>query len=127
MNFQHSPATAKFSSTAARRDNSPISRWRGQKSSAICAVSNIKADTAAYSQSMLHEFIAAKRAELIGRCREKVAKRFGAIGPRGEDLDFGCPIFLQQLAAALNQERHAGVTGAGPASAPDLSEIGLSA
>jgi len=76
---------------------------------------------------MLHEFISAKRAELIGRCRDKVAKRFGAARPRGGDLDFGCSMFLQQVADALDQERHAGVKGAEPASAPDLSEIGLCA
>ena len=49
---------------------------------------------------MLHEFIAVNRAEIISRCRAKVAAR--SIAPPAEaGIDHGVPVFLDQLRDAL--------------------------
>jgi len=51
---------------------------------------------------MLDEFIAANRAEIISRCRAKVAARTDFVPPPGE-IDRGVPMFLDQL---LEELRH---------------------
>jgi signal transduction histidine kinase len=50
--------------------------------------------------SMLHEFITANRDEIVARCRAKISSR---PAPRATDLEieFGVPIFLDQLTDAL--------------------------
>ena len=49
---------------------------------------------------VLHEFIALNRAEIIRRCRAKVATR--SIPPPTEaEIDHGVPVFLDQLRDAL--------------------------
>ncbi len=53
---------------------------------------------------MLHEFLTSNRAELITRCRNKVAKRFSpSESPLA--LDHGMPLFLQQLVETLRLEQ----------------------
>jgi signal transduction histidine kinase len=49
---------------------------------------------------MLHEFIAAHRAELIVACREKIASR-PAPRPTEAELLYGVPLVLEQLAESL--------------------------
>ena len=55
---------------------------------------------------MLHEFLAANRADLIDRCRLKVAKR-RAPKPTDAQLEHGIPHFLDQLVKTLRVERSA--------------------
>lgn len=80
---------------------------------------------------MLHEFLSANRADLIDRCRLKVAKR---VTPEGGtvDLDHGIPRFLDQLINTLQVEQTSepmrsrkisGPSGGGPAA----SEIAVTA
>ena len=49
---------------------------------------------------MLHEFVSANRAEIIARCRAKISSR---PAPRATDveLEYGVPIFLDQLTETL--------------------------
>ncbi|MCU1276742.1 MAG: histidine kinase-, gyrase and HSP90-like ATPase family protein [bacterium] len=49
---------------------------------------------------LLHQFLTDNRAELIARCRAKVAKR-PAAKPTGEELKHGVPAFLAQLTRTL--------------------------
>src|SRR4029434_10153463 len=49
---------------------------------------------------MLNEFIAANRAEIIRRCRAKVATR-SVPPPTDLEIDHGVPVFLDQLIDAL--------------------------
>lgn len=51
---------------------------------------------------MLHEFITANRDEIIARCRAKISSR---PAPRATDveLEFGVPIFLDQLTGSLRR------------------------
>jgi signal transduction histidine kinase len=49
---------------------------------------------------MLHEFITVHRAEIIRRCRAKVASR-SMPPPTDRENDHGVPVFLDQLASAL--------------------------
>ena len=49
---------------------------------------------------MLHEFVAQNRAEIIRRCRAKVAAR-SVPPPTDVELSHGVPLFLDQLVAAL--------------------------
>jgi len=49
---------------------------------------------------MLHEFIARNRAEIIRRCRAKVAAR-SVPPPTPAEIDHGVPVFLDQLRDAL--------------------------
>jgi signal transduction histidine kinase len=49
---------------------------------------------------MLHEFVAKNRAEIIRRCRAKVATR-SAPPPTPAEIEHGVPVFLDQLVAAL--------------------------
>lgn len=61
-----------------------------------------------YGRRVLHEFLNANRADLIDRCRSKVAKRRA---PKATDveLEHGIPSFLDELAEML---RHEGMPGA---------------
>ena len=52
---------------------------------------------------MLHDFLAANTAELIQRCKTKVARRSGARSPR-TDLDHGIPLLIAQLVETLRVE-----------------------
>jgi signal transduction histidine kinase len=49
---------------------------------------------------MLHEFVAANREEIIGRCRAKISSR-PAPRPTDVELEHGVPLFLDQLAETL--------------------------
>lgn len=80
---------------------------------------------------MLHEFLAVHRAELIHRCRVKVARR-GVPDQHIGDVDHGIPRFLDQLVKTLQIEqtlerpqslRVSGPSGGGPAA----SEIAVTA
>jgi signal transduction histidine kinase len=53
---------------------------------------------------MMHEFLTANRADLIERCRAKVAHR-PAPAPTPEELEFGIPLFLDQLIKTLKVEQ----------------------
>ena len=59
---------------------------------------------------MLEEFLTTHRAELLRRCKEKVAKRFGAGGAPIE-VGQGVPLFLRQLTNVLIEERLAASRG----------------
>lgn len=81
---------------------------------------------------MMHQFLTANRAELIARCRAKVALR-APPGVPEEELAHGVSIFLDQLiktlvveqtASPLQSRRVSGPAGGGK---PVLSEIGESA
>jgi hypothetical protein len=52
---------------------------------------------------MLHEFLTENRQLLIGRCRDKVAKRFEPTETPAT-IDHGVPLFLQQLVETLRLE-----------------------
>jgi signal transduction histidine kinase len=52
---------------------------------------------------MLHEFLDARRDELISRCREKVASRRAPM-PTATELLHGIPLFLDQLIETLREE-----------------------
>jgi len=49
---------------------------------------------------MLHEFVTANRAEIIARCRAKISSR-PAPRPTDTELEYGVPLFLDQLAETL--------------------------
>jgi hypothetical protein len=53
---------------------------------------------------MLHEFLTTNRAELVERCRSKVATR-PAPAPTATELEHGVPLFLDQLIATLRAEQ----------------------
>lgn len=81
---------------------------------------------------MMHLFLASNRAELIARCRAKVAAR-ALPGSITRELDHGISVFLDQLIKTLQVEQTAdpmrsrevsGPTGGGQ---PALSEMGESA
>lgn len=81
---------------------------------------------------MMHEFLIANRAELIARCRAKVAKR-AMPGELEGELDHGISVFLDQLiktlqveqtATPMNSRKVSGPTGGGK---PALSEMGEAA
>jgi signal transduction histidine kinase len=81
---------------------------------------------------VLHEFLSANRANLIDRCRLKVAKRL-APKPTGAELEHGIPLFLDQLVKTLRVEQTSApvqsrkVSGPAGGGAPVLSEIGETA
>jgi signal transduction histidine kinase len=52
------------------------------------------------SQGMLHEFVTANRDEIIARCRSKIALR-PVPRPTDLELQYGVPLFLDQLAETL--------------------------
>jgi signal transduction histidine kinase len=66
---------------------------------------------------MLHQFVTANRQDIIARTRAKVARR-SAPRPTQRELETGVPLFLDQLAAALQ---------ASPPSAKHLHAIGETA
>jgi signal transduction histidine kinase len=78
---------------------------------------------------MLHSFLVANRAELIERCRLKVAMR-SALRADHAGLDDGIPLFLSQLVKTLEIEqtpqpmRSRKVSGPSGGGKPVLSEIG---
>ena len=63
---------------------------------------------------MLHEFVTARRQELVARARDKVAAR-SAPRPTERELETGVPLFLDRLAAALRSA---------PPSQKDMKDIG---
>jgi hypothetical protein len=78
---------------------------------------------------MLHEFLTAKRADLIDRCKVKVARRSA---PKAIDAgrSYGIPAFLDQLIESLQAEpeRSKKISGATDDSTKSvLSEMGISA
>jgi signal transduction histidine kinase len=81
---------------------------------------------------MLHEFLTANQAELIGRCKSKVLLRRPAHQATGAELD-GIPLFLDQLIRTLQMEQTAEpmrsrqVSGPSGGSRRALSEIGVTA
>src|SRR5688500_1810672 len=64
---------------------------------------------------MLDEFLARNRDELISRCRAKVATR-PAPRPTETELQYGIPLFVTQLTAALRLAGTQGPAAAGTAS-----------
>ncbi|MEO5741337.1 MAG: HAMP domain-containing sensor histidine kinase [Vicinamibacterales bacterium] len=64
---------------------------------------------------MLHDFICQNRGELIGRCRDKVAKR-SFPPPTAAEIEHGVPVFLDQLVNALRP---------GFVSTPDINNTAL--
>ncbi len=58
----------------------------------------------AYGSPMLEQWLVENRAELIARCRSKVALR-PVPAPRGAGLEHGIPLFLDQLIRTLGAER----------------------
>jgi signal transduction histidine kinase len=81
---------------------------------------------------MLHEFLSGNRADLIARCRLKVARRAPPGATQGE-LMHGIPLFLDQLIKTLQVEqtsepsRSRRVSGPAGAETPVLSELGATA
>jgi hypothetical protein len=60
---------------------------------------------------MLHEFLTLNRDELIRRCRSKASKR-NAPPVTGAELEYGVPLFLEQLVKALQCDQAASAPGA---------------
>ena len=81
---------------------------------------------------MLHEFLTDNRADLIERCRIKVARRSAPRVTQAE-LTHGIPLFLDQLIKTLQVEQTAEpmqsrrVSGPAGGGAPVLSEMGAAA
>ena len=81
---------------------------------------------------MLHEFLAANQADLVDRCRLKVAQR-RAPKPTDLELEHGIPHFLDQLIKTLRVEqtsqrqRSFELSGAASGEGSDSSEIGATA
>ena len=82
---------------------------------------------------MLHEFLRANQADLIDRCRLKVAQR-RVPKPTDAELEHGIPHFLEQLIETLRAEQaHESLRsrrvsgGSGGAGSPGASEIGRTA
>jgi signal transduction histidine kinase len=81
---------------------------------------------------MMHTFLANNRADLISRCKFKVARRPGRV-PSEQQLSEGIPLFLDQLIRTLEAEE-AGehgesleISGPSGGDAHALSEMGVSA
>jgi signal transduction histidine kinase len=81
---------------------------------------------------MLHELLTANQAELIDRCRSKVALRTGS-RTTGAEPEHGIPIFLDQLIRTLRMEqtgepmRSRQVSGPTGGAKSAVSEIGVTA
>jgi len=81
---------------------------------------------------MLHEFIETNRTELIGRCRQKVARRT-APNATGAELEHGVPLFLDQLIETLRVEHTLApmqvreISGRSSGERPGSTEIGVTA
>lgn len=78
----------------------------------------------------MHEFLTARRRELIDRCREKVARRPAPRATTAE-LEHGIPLFLDQLVKTLKMEQTAdpmrsreisGASGGGRAVSSEIGE-----
>jgi hypothetical protein len=54
---------------------------------------------------MLHEFLSSNREELIKRCQAKVARR-PEPHPSWDEMEFGIPMFLDQLIEMLRLDEH---------------------
>lgn len=86
----------------------------------------------AYTVGMLHEFLATHRSELIDRCRSKVGQRPAPKATENE-LEYGIPLFLDQLIKTLCVEQTAEpllsrkVSGPSGGGRPALSEMGETA
>ena len=80
----------------------------------------------------MHEFLTANRADLIERCRVKVGTRPTPV-PTRDELEFGIPLFLDQLIKTLRVEQTANpmnsrkVSGAAGGNKQAFSEIGEAA
>lgn len=80
----------------------------------------------------MHKFLTANRAELIARCRAKVAQR-AAPGATEKELDHGITIFLEQLIKTLQVEqtseplRSRKVSGLSGGDNSAMSEMGVTA
>lgn len=59
----------------------------------------------------LHEFLTDNREELAARCRKKVSER-AAPGTNQGDVEYGIPLFIEQLIATLEGEQRAGADAA---------------
>lgn len=66
---------------------------------------------------MLHEFLTVNRDELIRRCRSKVSKR-GSPPVTPLELEYGVPLFLEQLVEALRCELASSAPGRAVVSGP---------
>jgi signal transduction histidine kinase len=81
---------------------------------------------------MLHAFLTANQAELVDRCRSKVAQRL-ALQSLDPELEHGIPLFLDQLIRTLRMEqtvepmRSREVSGPSGGAKSALSEIGVAA
>jgi signal transduction histidine kinase len=80
---------------------------------------------------MMHEFLTGNRADLIERCRAKAARR-PSPPPTLDKLEFGVPLFLDQLIKTLKMEQTPDPMSSRKVSGPGggrhgLSEIGESA
>jgi len=81
---------------------------------------------------MMHEFLTANRTELVTRCRAKVAQRTVPKATK-EELEYGIPLFLDQLIKTLQVEQTAEplrsrkVSGPSGGGQPGMSEIGETA
>jgi hypothetical protein len=72
---------------------------------------------------MLHEFLSVNRADLIERCKAKVARRHEPC-PTWDNQKFGIPLFLAQLIDMLRLDQHSSAFDVSrePPSKKDLSE-----
>ena len=81
---------------------------------------------------MMHAFLTNNHADLIARCRAKVAARPQRAASEGQ-LSNGIPMFLDQLVRTLraeeagDHEKSVGISGASGGDGQALSEIGVSA
>jgi hypothetical protein len=75
---------------------------------------------------MLHEFLTSNRQLLIGRCREKVAKRFEPTETLAT-IDHGVPLFLQQLVETLREEQETHLRSVDSEPTPAPTDIGRAA
>ncbi len=66
---------------------------------------------------MLHEFLTANRDELIRRCRSKVSKR-NSPPVTASELEYGVPLFLEQLVEALHCDQAGSAPGRALISGP---------
>jgi signal transduction histidine kinase len=82
-----------------------------------------------HANGMLHEFLTARRIELIERCNVKVSKR-SAPKPIDTEREFGIPRFIDQLIETLKADpmRSKEISGAADGSSRSaISEMGISA
>jgi signal transduction histidine kinase len=78
---------------------------------------------------MLHDFLTTHRTDLIQRCRDKVAQR-GAPPAESDKLQYGIPVFLDQLTTALRKlgdQPGSGLNSQTALVSPKQSDIGSAA